>query len=85
MLELNVVSWVIVVLCSIMVGVAKTGISGVGILIVPLMATAIPTGTSIGFVLGILMIGDLFAVIYYRRNAEWQYMLHLLPAAIAED
>ena len=83
MLELNAVSWVIVVLCSIMVGVAKTGISGVGILIVSLMATAIPTGTSIGFVLGIVMIGDLFAVIYYRRNAEWQCMLHLLPAAIA--
>jgi len=83
MLELNVVSWGIVVLCSIMVGVAKTGVPGVGVLIVPLMAVALPTGTSIGFVLGILMVGDLFAIIYHRRNAEWRYMLHLLPAAIA--
>jgi len=83
MFDLNAFSWVIVALCSIMVGAAKTGIPGIGILIVPLMAIALPTGTSLGFVLGILMVGDLFAVIYYRRNAEWQYMLHLLPAAIA--
>lgn len=83
MFDLNILSWVIVALCSIMIGVAKTGIPGVGVLIVPLMATALPTGTSIGFVLGILMIGDLFAIIYHRRNAEWRYMLHLLPAAVA--
>ena len=83
MLDLNVLSWVIIALGSIMVGVAKTGIPGVGVLIVPLMATVLPTGASIGFVLGILMIGDLFAIIYHRRNAEWRYMLHLLPAAVA--
>ena len=83
MLDLNVLSWVIIALGSIMVGVAKTGIPGVGVLIVPLMAMVLPTGASIGFVLGILMIGDLFAIIYHRRNAEWRYMLHLLPAAVA--
>ncbi len=83
MLDLNVFSWGIVVLCSILVGISKTGIPGMGILIVPLMATALPTGTSIGVALGILMVGDLFAVTYYRRNAKWHYMLHLLPAAVA--
>ncbi len=83
MLELSVLSWVLVALCSIMVGVAKAGIPGVGVLIVPLMATALPTGTSIGFVLGVLIVGDLFAIIYHRRNAKWAYMLHLFPAAVA--
>lgn len=83
MLELNAWSWVIVALGSIMVGVSKTGVPGVGILVVPLMAMVLPTGTSIGFVLGILMVGDLFAIIYHRRNAEWRYMPHLLPAAVA--
>jgi len=83
MLELDLLSWVIVALGSIMVGVSKTGVPGVGILVVPLMATVLPTGASVGFVLGILMVGDLFAIIYHRRNAEWRYMLHLLPAAAA--
>ena len=83
MLELSVLSWVLVALCSIMVGVAKAGIPGVGVLIVPLMATALPTGTSVGFVLGVLIVGDLFAIIYHRRNAKWSYMLHLFPAAVA--
>ena len=82
MLDLSFFSWVIVALCATLVGVAKTGIPGASILIVPLMATALPTGTSLGFVLGILIAGDLFAIIYHRRNAQWNYMLHLLPAAI---
>ena len=72
-----------IVVCSILVGITKIGIPGIGILIVPLMATALPTGTSIGFVLGMLIIGDLFAIVYHRHNARWRYMLYLLPAAIA--
>ncbi|HOP41107.1 MAG TPA: sulfite exporter TauE/SafE family protein [Syntrophales bacterium] len=83
MLDLNFLSWGMVVVCSILVGITKTGIPGIGILIVPLMATALPIGTSIGFILGMLIIGDLFAIVYHRHNARWRYMLYLLPAAIA--
>ena len=82
MTDLSFFSWIIVALCSIMVGISKTGIPGFGILIVPLIATVLPTGTSIAVVLGMLILGDLFAIIYHRRNAKWHYMLHLLPAAI---
>ena len=82
MTDLSFFSWIIVALCSIMVGVSKTGIPGFGILIVPLVATVLPTGTSIAVVLGMLILGDLFAIIYHRHNAKWHYMLHLLPAAI---
>ena len=82
MTDLSFFSWIIVALCSIMVGISKTGIPGFGILIVPLVATVLPTGTSIAVVLGMLILGDLFAIIYHRHNAKWHYMLHLLPAAI---
>ena len=82
MTDLSFFSWIIVALCSIMVGISKTGIPGFGILIVPLIATVLPTGTSIAVVLGMLILGDLFAIIYHRHNAKWHYMLHLLPAAI---
>jgi len=33
--------------------------------------------------LGILILADLFAITYHRRNARWGHVLRLLPAAFA--
>lgn len=82
MLELDLVSWAVVALCAVMVGVAKTGIPGVGILVVPLMAGVLPARSSVGVLLGILILADLFAAGYYRRHARWGHMFRLLPAAL---
>ena len=83
MLDLDLVGWVVVSLCAIMVGITKTGIPGLGILVVPLMAIAIPARQSVGVLLGILILADLFAIVYHRRNARWGHVLRLLPAAFA--
>ena len=37
---------------------------------------------STGLILPILCLADLMAVWYYRRIAEWQYVLKLLPSAL---
>jgi len=66
-----------------MVGTNKTGMPGLGILIVPLMALVLPTRQSTGILLGILILGDLFAIVYHRHNARWGHVLRLLPAAFA--
>ncbi len=83
MLDLSLVGWIVVALCAVMVGVTKTGIPGLGILVVPLMAIAIPARQSVGALLGILILADLFAIVYHRRNAKWGHVLRLLPAAFA--
>lgn len=83
MLELNAAGWFVVSLCAVMVGVTKTGIPGLGILAVPLMASALPARSSVGVLLGILILGDLFAASYHRHNAKWQHVLRLLPPAFA--
>ena len=75
--------WAVVALCALMVGVTKTGIPGLGILVVPLMASVLPTRKSTGILLGILILADLFAIVYHRRNAKWRHVLRLLPAAFA--
>ncbi len=80
-MDLDLVGWVVVSLCAIMVGITKTGIPGLGILVVPLMAIAIPARQSVGVLLGILILADLFAIVYHRRNARWGHVLRLLPAA----
>jgi len=82
-LELELFGWIIVALCATMVGITKTGIPGMGILVVPLMASVLPTRSSVGVLLGILILADLFAASYHRHNARWRHILLLLPPAFA--
>ncbi len=82
-MDLNFFGWATVAICAIMVGTSKTGIPGLGILVVPLMALVLPTRQSTGILLGILILADVFAIIYHRRNARWLHVLRLLPPALA--
>jgi uncharacterized membrane protein YfcA len=82
-LDLDLFGWIVVAFCAVMVGTTKTGLPGLGILIVPLMALVLPARQSTGILLGILILGDLFAVVYHRHNARWGHVLRLLPAAFA--
>jgi uncharacterized membrane protein YfcA len=82
-LDLNFIGWATVALCAVMIGTSKTGIPGLGILVVPLMALVLPTRQSTGILLGILILADVFAIIYHRRNARWLHVLRLLPPALA--
>jgi len=86
MYELTSVGWFLVGLSAVLVGLSKTGIPGMGILMTPLMAMAFPLEylrESTGALLGMLILGDLFAAGYYRQHAEWGYVIRLLPPAFA--
>lgn len=80
---LEPVAWFAVALSALIVGISKTGIPGVGILPTILMALVLPAQKSVGLLLGILILGDVFAAAYHRRNVEWSHMIRLLPAAFA--
>ncbi|MHC4751292.1 MAG: sulfite exporter TauE/SafE family protein [Planctomycetota bacterium] len=82
-MDIDFLGWVVIALCALMVGITKTGIPGLGILVVPLMALVLPTRKSTGILLGILILADIFAIVYHRRNARWGHVLGLLPAAFA--
>lgn len=73
--------WALVALGAFLVGVAKTGIAGVGILFVAVFANVIPARQATGFVLPLLIFGDLVAVASYRRHAVWRHLWHLFPWA----
>lgn len=79
--ELNTTAWLVVGFSAFIVGLSKTGIPGVGILPALLMAQALPGKESTGMLLGILILGDLFAAGYHRHNARWSHMIRLLPPA----
>ena len=75
-------SWLAVV-TAILVGVAKTGVSGMAILVVPLIAMVFPAKESVGALLPMLITGDILAVVYYRQHAQWGQLLKLVPGVAA--
>jgi len=81
-MDLTLQGWIVVAICALIGGGAKTGIPGLGILAVPLTALVLPARESTGILLGILILSDLFAVVYHRHNARWPYVLRLFPAAL---
>ncbi len=75
--------WAALLTGGFLIGVAKTGLPGVGILVVPLLALAFDAKASVGLLLPILIFADVFAVIYYRRHGDWRHLARLLPWAVA--
>jgi hypothetical protein len=68
-MELTLSMWVIAVVCAIMIGMAKTGVNGIGTLVVPIMAYEFGGMPSAGLVLPMLVMADVFGVAYYHRSA----------------
>ena len=74
--------WILLLLCSLLIGMAKTGLSGLGLMVVPLMASAFGGRPSVGLLLPILIFADVFAVSWYNRHADWRHVLKLIPWAL---
>ncbi len=82
-MELTLLDWTTIALCATMMGITKTWIPRPGILAVPLIANVFEdTKESTGLLLGILILADIFAIIYHRQNARWQHIVRLLQAAV---
>lgn len=75
--------WAVLAAGAFAIGIAKTGLPGVGILVVPLLAIVFGAKASVGLLLPILIFADLFAVGYYRRHGKWRHLVRLLPWALA--
>ena len=69
-------------LAAAIVGFTKTSVGGVGILAVLLMALAFPGKASPGILLPMLILADIMAVIYYRRECQWQIIWKLMPLTL---
>jgi uncharacterized membrane protein YfcA len=82
MLHLTGVDWCIIGVAALIIGISKTGIPGLGILAIPLVAWAIPAKASTGVILPMLIVGDIFAMMYYKRHAVWSHLIRLIPWAM---
>ena len=77
---LTPLQWAVGGFCAVLVGLAKTGVPGLGILVVPLMFHVVGDHLSgPGTLLPLLCAADLFGVFYFRRHAKAWDLLHLFP------
>lgn len=74
--------WVIAIIGGFWIGISKTGIAGLGVLAVAMFTLIFPARASTGIVLPILIVGDIVAVVHYRRNAVWSYLVRIIPWAV---
>ena len=74
--------WIAVVFCGLCVGMSKTGINGLGTVVVPILAVIFGARPSTGILLPMLCCADLFAVVYYRRNVVRKHLVRLLPCTL---
>jgi uncharacterized protein len=75
--------WFLAVLGAILVGISKTGITGLSLLFVALFAAIMPAKQSTGVVLPLLILGDVVAFALYRRHALLSHVWRLVPWAAA--
>ncbi len=80
--DLTTLQWVLLAVSGLLIGMSKTGLSGVGLMVVPILANAFGGRPSVGLLLPILIFADVFAVAWYNRHAQWKHILRLLPFAI---
>ncbi len=77
--DISTINWILAFGASFIIGISKSGIKGIAIISVALLALVFGSKASTGILLPLLIVGDVFAVIYYHRHAEWRHLIKLLP------
>jgi uncharacterized membrane protein YfcA len=73
--------WLLCGIAALCTGMSKTGFGGMGSVALVLMALVMPARESTGALLTILIAADVYAVLAFRRHANWRLVLQLLPPA----
>jgi uncharacterized membrane protein YfcA len=68
---------------ALLVGFSKTAVSGANTVSLAIFAAVLPARASTGVLLPLLIVGDVLAVLTYRRHAHWPTLWRLFPAVAA--
>lgn len=71
--------WPLLVLGATLAGFSKTGVPGIGGLFVVIFANLLPAREAIGVALPLLIVADVFGVLYYRQHASWIHLRRIFP------
>jgi len=76
---LSIADFTILFMAAFILGISKSGVKGISIIIVAMLVFVFGAKQSTGILLPMLIVGDIFAVIYYNRHAQWKYLIRLMP------
>ena len=79
MLEPSLLNYIIAAICALLLGISKSGIKGIASLIVTGLALVYGAKNSTGILMPLLLVGDVFAITYYKRHVQKEYIIKLLP------
>lgn len=77
--DISIAAWTMAATAVFLMGISKAGLKGMSIFNVTLMALAFGSRASTGLFIPLLLVGDVFAVVYYNRHTQWKYILRFLP------
>ncbi len=80
--ELPALAWVLLAVTAAAIGISKTAIPGTNTVAVAVFAAVLPARQSTGTILLLLILADVFAMVSYRRHANWKALLGLAPAVV---
>ena len=76
----------VAILCAViavtLTGLGKGGLSGIGMLATPLLASVIPPISAAAIMLPVLIVQDVFSVWNYRRDYDLTNLLILVPSGV---
>ncbi len=73
--------WLFFGIAAMIIGMSKCGIPGLGILNVAIFQNIMLAKDATGFGLPLLVVGDICAVVAFRRHADWLKIFRLIPWA----
>ncbi|TMU55798.1 sulfite exporter TauE/SafE family protein [Flagellimonas algicola] len=76
-------AWSLAFTATFLMGTSKAGLKGLATFNVTLLALAFGARMSTGLIIPLLIVGDIFAVIYYNRHTQWKYIVKFLPWMIS--
>ena len=76
-------AWFLGALAALLAGFSKLAVPGIAVVYVPLFAEVLPARASTGALLPLLILGDVFAVVFWRRHAVWRHVVRLVPWTLA--
>lgn len=77
--QFSSMEWLLIILGAFLIGMGKAGLKGIDMLSVIIMAMVFGGKSSTGIVLPLLSLGDMAAVWYYNRHAQWTHFWKLIP------
>lgn len=79
--QLSIASWLLAIVAGLGIGISKSGFAGVSLVHVLVMAHIFGDKLSTGVVLPMLVVGDICAVVAFKRHAVWKHVARTLPIA----